>query len=318
MKKQTSYLLTTTPQQQAVGIARRITPYYRFRRRLPCEKIRQKSTGKELDRETGLYYFGARYLDPRTSRWLSVDPAIWQGDFLPSAPNSDAARRRNQNLPGQGGVFNTINLHVFNYGNNNPVRYVDPDGRFDIPYFTRDAHSNYIRGILQAPFHGIAAVVLDGLAQVGNFFSNLGSANVAFYAESTLNIQGTPLQGTFSFSTDNGLQFSTSVDNLANFSEAIQGMVGSPITINSNGIDVSVGITTVGITRNGDNATVSFGVASPDQIRGIDLSIGMRVTACTQSGPFGTIQNRDGAAGRHFHRAEYLFGPRHFINSFFP
>ncbi|MCL2410222.1 MAG: hypothetical protein FWC97_01130, partial [Treponema sp.] len=41
---------------------------------------------KELDRETGLYYFGARYLDPRTSRWLSVDPAIWQGDFLPSAP----------------------------------------------------------------------------------------------------------------------------------------------------------------------------------------------------------------------------------------
>ena len=128
MKKQTSYLFTTTPPQQTVGIARRITPYHRFRCRLPCEKIRQKSTGKELDRETGLYYFGARYLDPRTSRWLSPDPAIWQGDFLPSAPNSDAARRRNANLP-NGGVFNTINLHVFNYSNNNPIRFVDPDGR---------------------------------------------------------------------------------------------------------------------------------------------------------------------------------------------
>ncbi|WP_280647429.1 MULTISPECIES: RHS repeat-associated core domain-containing protein [unclassified Dysgonomonas] len=29
---------------------------------------------KELDEETGLYYYGARYYDPRTSIWLSVDP----------------------------------------------------------------------------------------------------------------------------------------------------------------------------------------------------------------------------------------------------
>jgi len=127
--KQTSYLLSTTPPQQTVGIARRITPFHRFRRKFPCENHLQKSTGKELDRETGLYYFGARYLDPRTSRWLSVDPAIWQGDFLPSAPINDEARERNENLPGMGGVFNTVNLHVFAYGGNNPIRYVDPDGR---------------------------------------------------------------------------------------------------------------------------------------------------------------------------------------------
>ncbi len=30
--------------------------------------------GKELDRETGLYYYGARYYDPTTSIWQSVDP----------------------------------------------------------------------------------------------------------------------------------------------------------------------------------------------------------------------------------------------------
>jgi len=30
--------------------------------------------GKELDEETGLYYYGARYYDPRTSIWQSVDP----------------------------------------------------------------------------------------------------------------------------------------------------------------------------------------------------------------------------------------------------
>jgi len=33
-----------------------------------------KFNAKELDEETGLYYYGARYLDPRTSVWLGVDP----------------------------------------------------------------------------------------------------------------------------------------------------------------------------------------------------------------------------------------------------
>jgi len=86
-------------------------------------------TGKELDAETGLYYYGARYLDPRTSRWLGVDPAMYQGDYIPSAPIDDEARKRNQNLPGVGGIFNYVNLHVYHYGGNNPVMYVDPDGR---------------------------------------------------------------------------------------------------------------------------------------------------------------------------------------------
>ena len=32
---------------------------------------------KELDSETGLYYYGARYLDPTHAMWLSVDP-LWE------------------------------------------------------------------------------------------------------------------------------------------------------------------------------------------------------------------------------------------------
>jgi RHS repeat-associated protein len=87
-------------------------------------------TGKEMDAETGFYYYGARYLDPKTSRWISADPAL--GDYVPSAPVDEEAKKRNGNLPGQGGVFNYVNLHVYHYAGNNPVKYVDPDGREDV------------------------------------------------------------------------------------------------------------------------------------------------------------------------------------------
>ena len=33
-----------------------------------------KINGKELDEETGLYYYGARYYDPRLSMWYGTDP----------------------------------------------------------------------------------------------------------------------------------------------------------------------------------------------------------------------------------------------------
>jgi RHS repeat-associated protein len=92
-------------------------------------------TGKELDPETGLYYYGARYLDPKTSRWISGDPAL--GEYIPVAPVNDEAKKRNQNLPGGGGVFNYVNLHVYHYAGNNPVKYTDPDGRRNVYAFIK-------------------------------------------------------------------------------------------------------------------------------------------------------------------------------------
>jgi RHS repeat-associated protein len=70
-------------------------------------------TGKELDEETNLYYFGARYYDPRTSVWQSADPIL--GDYINGSPNR--------------GVFYSQNMALYAYGHNNPVLLRDPDGR---------------------------------------------------------------------------------------------------------------------------------------------------------------------------------------------
>ncbi len=53
--------------------------------------------------------------------WQSADPII--GKYLPTGN-----RERDQNLPGMGGIYNSLNLGLYGYSFQNPVRYNDPDG----------------------------------------------------------------------------------------------------------------------------------------------------------------------------------------------
>jgi RHS repeat-associated protein len=95
------------------------TPYGELwleRNRDGSDLIPFRFTGKEFDTETNLYYYGARYMDPRTSRWISSDPA---GAMLAS-PNREG--------------FSLIEAtNHYSYVSNNPINYTDPTGMQEDP-----------------------------------------------------------------------------------------------------------------------------------------------------------------------------------------
>jgi RHS repeat-associated protein len=69
--------------------------------------FRSKFTGKEWDKDAGLYYFNARYYDPATGRFMSADARV------------------------QGGAERSpTSLNPYAYANNSPIVYTDPSGRF--------------------------------------------------------------------------------------------------------------------------------------------------------------------------------------------
>jgi len=91
---------------------------------------RWQFNGKELDRETGLYYYGARYYNPNTSIWLSVDPLAEEREWL----------------------------SPYNFVQNNPINRIDPDGALDEPVYGSDGT---YRGDTREGFTG-EVIIYDG------------------------------------------------------------------------------------------------------------------------------------------------------------
>ena len=90
-----------TPYGELFREYRNVTPY--------------KFNGKELDVETGLYYYGARYYNPSTALWLGVDPLASK--------------------------YPSVSPYV--YCVSNPIKYVDPDGR-ELVYSFKDSKENRV------------------------------------------------------------------------------------------------------------------------------------------------------------------------------
>src|SRR5690554_3545476 len=84
-----------------------------------------KFNGKEYDAETGNYYYGARYLNPKWSTFLTPDPAL-------------------ESYPG---------ISPYAYTLNNPIRYVDPTGMYVEENPVYDSEGNH-RGNTKEGFTG--------------------------------------------------------------------------------------------------------------------------------------------------------------------
>lgn len=65
-------------------------------------------TGEQYNANTGLYYLRARYMNPGTGTFISMDSY-------------------------QGSLYDPISLHKYLYANANPVTYTDPSGYFSLP-----------------------------------------------------------------------------------------------------------------------------------------------------------------------------------------
>jgi RHS repeat-associated protein len=113
-------------------------------------------TGKPHDNETGLSYMGARYYNPAIGRFMSMDPV----------------------------GFDTDNIHSHNryaYANNNPYRYIDPDGRspIDIAFLAYDIGK---LGVAVYTGTGVAAAAVDVALSVVGVASPVPGAGQALKA----------------------------------------------------------------------------------------------------------------------------------------
>nr|WP_256434497.1 RHS repeat-associated core domain-containing protein [Flavobacterium sp. 28A] len=98
--------------------------------------------GKELDRETNLSYYGARYLDMKTSLWLNVDPLAEK--FIDQSP--------------------------YSYCFNNPINLIDPTGmgpEDPVPGFWKGFFGSIGRGIV-----GVAKHIINNPNHAGYGYSH--------------------------------------------------------------------------------------------------------------------------------------------------
>ncbi|MEK6858361.1 MAG: RHS repeat-associated core domain-containing protein [Nanoarchaeota archaeon] len=104
------------------------------------QESRYLFTGKEFDRSTDLYYYGARYYDPITNHFIQPDSQIQD-------------------------VYNPQDLNRYSYARNNPYRYTDPSGNA----------VNLVTGAIGATIGGGASFIISVISQ----YSSTGQVNWA-------------------------------------------------------------------------------------------------------------------------------------------
>ena len=119
---------------------------------------------KELDQETGLYYYGARYYDPKVSIFVNVDPLVEK------------------------------TMQPYAYANNNPVMLIDPTGMEpeDCPSCPKNNQQDSPRKAGKRP-EGMSEaeslkelITIDGKKyhkNTGNLFAEIGNISIVGWEE---------------------------------------------------------------------------------------------------------------------------------------
>ena len=127
-----SLLVTTSEQSTRQGLIAELALFFiRYTFLLEQSSNNQNSRDQktpQLNAPQGNIYMGARYLDPKYSRWISVDPALEEYMTGSSA--------------GCGGIFNHVNFNLYHYAGNNPIKYIDPTGCDDYIFYNFDDFSD--------------------------------------------------------------------------------------------------------------------------------------------------------------------------------
>ncbi len=159
-------------------------------------------TGQELDQETGLYYYGARYYDPRVSVFLGVDPLA-------------------EKYPG---------WSPYSYTFDNPVRFVDPDGREpDDWYEDKDGNIVYDESITSQKDLIDAGISGTYLGEQGTGIDPLSGDMVSYNCDGTTSCSPVELpEVTVTASATNGKAIASSVtDGVGGLGTGLQYQGGS-------------------------------------------------------------------------------------------
>lgn len=129
-------------------------------------------SGKELDPESQISYFGARYYDPVLCVFISVDPVAMHS-------------------PGRT-MANSQRMNVYAYAGGNPLVLVDPDGQFFFAILAAVAIEVFALEGIAAVAVTIAGTTLDDFfasddKSVGQFMKSLGIGIANFIVSDTLN-----------------------------------------------------------------------------------------------------------------------------------